>query len=163
MSGVAPVVFSVLSFAFVSPLPDGRREKVMFDKITSRISKLCYGLNGDFVDPVSTLPCLLSLFLPLPLPACLPPPPSLPPILFPLCLLPFSLPPSLPPFLLPPSGRGHSEGHQWSLQWSHNHRTRHTCCRDSCYHDNQAPGLCYPGCQDCCVQSAQGDQKGLQW
>ncbi|XP_069615690.1 ribonucleoside-diphosphate reductase large subunit [Ranitomeya imitator] len=30
---------------------DGRREGVMFDKITSRIQKLCYGLNGDFVDP----------------------------------------------------------------------------------------------------------------
>lgn len=30
---------------------DGRKEKVMFDKITSRISKLCYGLNMDFVDP----------------------------------------------------------------------------------------------------------------
>ena len=27
----------------------------MFDKITSRISKLCYGLNGDFVEPVSLL------------------------------------------------------------------------------------------------------------
>ena len=24
----------------------------MFDKITSRIQKLCYGLNSDFVDPV---------------------------------------------------------------------------------------------------------------
>lgn len=32
---------------------DGRQEKVMFDKITSRISKLCYGLHADFVDPVS--------------------------------------------------------------------------------------------------------------
>lgn len=30
---------------------DGRRERVMFDKITSRVSKLCYGLNLDFVDP----------------------------------------------------------------------------------------------------------------
>ena len=30
---------------------DGRREKVHFDKITSRIKKLCYGLN-DLVDPV---------------------------------------------------------------------------------------------------------------
>ncbi len=29
----------------------------MFDKITSRISKLCYKLNMDFVDPVS-LSCL---------------------------------------------------------------------------------------------------------
>ena len=31
---------------------DGRKEKVMFDKITSRISKLCYGLNSDFIEPV---------------------------------------------------------------------------------------------------------------
>ncbi|XP_038055328.1 ribonucleoside-diphosphate reductase large subunit-like [Patiria miniata] len=30
---------------------DGKKEKVMFDKITSRISKLVYGLNADFVDP----------------------------------------------------------------------------------------------------------------
>lgn len=32
---------------------DGRQEKVMFDKITSRISKLCYGLHADFVDPAA--------------------------------------------------------------------------------------------------------------
>lgn len=32
---------------------DGRQEKVMFDKITSRIQKLCYGLNSDFVDPAA--------------------------------------------------------------------------------------------------------------
>ncbi|KAG1147879.1 hypothetical protein G6F37_003712 [Rhizopus arrhizus] len=31
---------------------DGRKEKVLFDKITSRISKLCYGLNEDYVIPV---------------------------------------------------------------------------------------------------------------
>ncbi|XP_018430433.1 PREDICTED: ribonucleoside-diphosphate reductase large subunit isoform X2 [Nanorana parkeri] len=30
---------------------DGRQERVMFDKITSRIQKLCYGLNPEFVDP----------------------------------------------------------------------------------------------------------------
>uniref|UniRef100_A0A8C1YN89 Ribonucleoside-diphosphate reductase n=1 Tax=Cyprinus carpio TaxID=7962 RepID=A0A8C1YN89_CYPCA len=29
----------------------GRQERVMFDKITSRIQKLCYGLNAEFVDP----------------------------------------------------------------------------------------------------------------
>ncbi|KAK8736456.1 hypothetical protein OTU49_005015 [Cherax quadricarinatus] len=29
----------------------GRQEPVMFDKITSRIQKLCYGLNMDFIDP----------------------------------------------------------------------------------------------------------------
>jgi len=32
---------------------DGRRESVYFDKITSRISKLCYGLDVKFVDPVA--------------------------------------------------------------------------------------------------------------
>ncbi|KAF7287902.1 hypothetical protein GWI33_000249 [Rhynchophorus ferrugineus] len=31
----------------------GRQEDVYLDKITSRIQKLCYGLNMDFVDPVS--------------------------------------------------------------------------------------------------------------
>ena len=31
---------------------DGREENVMFDKITSRISKLCYGLKEVYVDPV---------------------------------------------------------------------------------------------------------------
>ncbi|PKP27017.1 MAG: ribonucleoside-diphosphate reductase subunit alpha [Bacteroidetes bacterium HGW-Bacteroidetes-2] len=30
---------------------DGRREPIMFDKITARVRKLCYGLN-DLVDPV---------------------------------------------------------------------------------------------------------------
>ena len=32
---------------------DGRKESVMFDKITSRIEKLSYGLDANFVDPVS--------------------------------------------------------------------------------------------------------------
>ena len=31
---------------------DGRKERVLFDKITARISKLCYGLDTNFVDPV---------------------------------------------------------------------------------------------------------------
>ena len=30
---------------------DGRKEPIMFDKITARIRKLCYGLN-PLVDPV---------------------------------------------------------------------------------------------------------------
>lgn len=34
-----------------------RMEEVHIDKITSRIKKLCYGLNMDFVDPVS-ISCL---------------------------------------------------------------------------------------------------------
>jgi ribonucleoside-diphosphate reductase subunit M1 len=32
---------------------DGREEFVHFDKITSRIQKLCYGLDMDFIDPVA--------------------------------------------------------------------------------------------------------------
>eukprot|EP00894_Picocystis_sp_ML_P003241 jgi/Pico_ML_1/53758/g4249.t1 len=31
---------------------DGRKEPVHFDKITARITKLSYGLNTDFCDPV---------------------------------------------------------------------------------------------------------------
>jgi ribonucleoside-diphosphate reductase subunit M1 len=31
---------------------DGRYEVVHFDKITSRITRLCYGLNSDYVDPI---------------------------------------------------------------------------------------------------------------
>uniref|UniRef100_A0A224XEY7 Ribonucleoside-diphosphate reductase n=1 Tax=Panstrongylus lignarius TaxID=156445 RepID=A0A224XEY7_9HEMI len=30
----------------------GRKEDVHFDKITSRIHKLCYGLNSDYIDPI---------------------------------------------------------------------------------------------------------------
>ncbi|CAD6997831.1 ribonucleoside-diphosphate reductase large subunit isoform X1 [Ceratitis capitata] len=32
---------------------DGRKEDIHFDKITSRVQKLCYGLNMEFVDPVA--------------------------------------------------------------------------------------------------------------
>mmetsp|Transcript_15374 Transcript_15374/g.34450 ORF Transcript_15374/g.34450 Transcript_15374/m.34450 type:complete len:830 (-) Transcript_15374:58-2547(-) len=31
---------------------DGRRQAVHFDKITTRIKKLCYGLNDEFVEPI---------------------------------------------------------------------------------------------------------------
>jgi ribonucleoside-diphosphate reductase subunit M1 len=42
---------------------DGRKEEVHLDKITSRIQKLCYGLNMDFVDPVSiTLKVISGLY-----------------------------------------------------------------------------------------------------
>lgn len=37
----------------INAFPDGRKEPVHFDKITSRITKLCYGLDMDYVDPVS--------------------------------------------------------------------------------------------------------------
>lgn len=33
-----------------SLLADGRKERVQFDKITARVSRLCYGLDPDHVD-----------------------------------------------------------------------------------------------------------------
>ncbi|KAF4520609.1 hypothetical protein B566_EDAN006020 [Ephemera danica] len=42
---------------------DGRQEQVHFDKITSRIQKLCYGLNMEYVDPPSiTLKVISGLY-----------------------------------------------------------------------------------------------------
>ncbi|BFZ24519.1 hypothetical protein BsWGS_27558 [Bradybaena similaris] len=42
---------------------DGRTETVHFDKITSRIQKLCYGLHKDFVDPAAiTLKVISGLY-----------------------------------------------------------------------------------------------------
>lgn len=32
---------------------DGRKEKVLFDKITSRVGKLCYGLDQTHIDPAA--------------------------------------------------------------------------------------------------------------
>lgn len=64
---------------------DGRKEDVKFDKITSRINKLCYGLDNRFVDSVkisqkvgrvlcrgSYSPFTVSLLLRVCLFACLP-------------------------------------------------------------------------------------------
>ena len=34
-------------------LIDGRKERVQFDKITARVSRLCYGLNPEHVDPAA--------------------------------------------------------------------------------------------------------------
>jgi ribonucleoside-diphosphate reductase subunit M1 len=30
---------------------DGREERVIFDKVTARIAKLCYNLDMNYVDP----------------------------------------------------------------------------------------------------------------
>uniref|UniRef100_A0AC34GEF2 Ribonucleoside-diphosphate reductase large subunit n=2 Tax=Panagrolaimus sp. ES5 TaxID=591445 RepID=A0AC34GEF2_9BILA len=34
---------------------DGRKEGLFIDKITSRINKLCYGLNMEYVDPAQVM------------------------------------------------------------------------------------------------------------
>jgi len=47
---LACTIVAIVLNIFIS---DGRQEEVHFDKITSRIQKLCYNLNMDFVDPVS--------------------------------------------------------------------------------------------------------------
>ncbi|KAI8804101.1 ribonucleotide reductase alpha subunit [Cladochytrium replicatum] len=39
---------------------DGRRERVAFDKITSRINKLCYGLDMNYVDPAQVAQKVIS-------------------------------------------------------------------------------------------------------
>ena len=41
----------LFSFYFISL--DGRMEDIYFDKVVSRIDKLAYGLNSNYVDPVS--------------------------------------------------------------------------------------------------------------
>lgn len=46
-------VFSFNNIYFTKLLVDGRKETVQFDKITSRITKLCYNLDMNFVDPAS--------------------------------------------------------------------------------------------------------------
>ncbi|CAG8524614.1 9353_t:CDS:10 [Paraglomus brasilianum] len=39
---------------------DGRKESVAFDKITARINKLCYGLDTNYVDPVTVTQRVIS-------------------------------------------------------------------------------------------------------
>jgi hypothetical protein len=50
-SSVGPASASASAHGMFVVKRDGRTEKVHFDKITSRIKKLCYGLNDSFVDP----------------------------------------------------------------------------------------------------------------
>ena len=44
---------------------DGRKEPIMFDKITARVRKLCYGLN-ELVDLIELRQPFLDALLPLP-------------------------------------------------------------------------------------------------
>ena len=46
-------IVALNGFAMFVIKRDGRKEPVHFDKITARITKLSYGLNPDFCDPVS--------------------------------------------------------------------------------------------------------------
>jgi hypothetical protein len=39
-----------ISFFQLNIFIDGRKERVQFDKITARVSRLCYGLDAEHVD-----------------------------------------------------------------------------------------------------------------
>lgn len=41
------------SWTSLTTRTDGRKERVQFDKITARVSRLCYGLDPDHVDPAA--------------------------------------------------------------------------------------------------------------
>ena len=53
---------------------DGRQEPVHFDKITARITKLSYGLNPEFCDPVGSSAFELTAITSLSIQTCLPRP-----------------------------------------------------------------------------------------
>ena len=42
---------------------DGRKEQVLFDKITSRINKLCANLDSKFIDPPQIAQKVIKLLL----------------------------------------------------------------------------------------------------
>ncbi len=51
----SPIISCLFSPSMYVLKRNGRKEGVHFDKITSRITKLSYGLNPDHVDPVHDL------------------------------------------------------------------------------------------------------------
>jgi ribonucleoside-diphosphate reductase subunit M1 len=48
--GFDPVATYCTNSANVLLITDGRKERVQFDKITARVSRLCYGLDPEHVD-----------------------------------------------------------------------------------------------------------------
>lgn len=47
-----PPVDPLAELPLPPPNTDGRKEAVKFDKVTARVSKLCYGLDKNYVDPI---------------------------------------------------------------------------------------------------------------
>jgi ribonucleoside-diphosphate reductase subunit M1 len=47
------MLFLLSNSSFANANLDGRQERVQFDKITARVSRLCYGLDTEHVDPVA--------------------------------------------------------------------------------------------------------------
>ena len=50
MTETASVATTDNPTASLTYAPDGRKERVQFDKITARVSRLCYGLDPEHVD-----------------------------------------------------------------------------------------------------------------
>jgi hypothetical protein len=48
-----PRLYCLLVDTTLTATSDGRKERVQFDKITARVSRLCYGLDPDHVDPAA--------------------------------------------------------------------------------------------------------------
>ena len=44
------IVTTTLHNKLMIEVTDGRKERVQFDKITARVSRLCYGLNPEHID-----------------------------------------------------------------------------------------------------------------
>lgn len=52
-SKLVDVVNATLPLCNTNEQEDGRKERVQFDKITARVSRLCYGLDPEHVDPAA--------------------------------------------------------------------------------------------------------------
>ena len=123
---------------------DGRNEPVHFDKITSRIQKLCYGLDMDFIDPpaitLKVRTILLRKFI----------------------TLKKYITGTLPPPTLYSSAFSYQLGHLWALCRCHNCWAGQFGSWNRCYNDNQTPGLCHPSGPYRSLKSAQGNQESFQ-
>ena len=147
-----------------APPPDGKKERVLFDKITSRLTKLSYNLDADHIDCVSRArrrarPNGRYLRLASPLP-----------------WRPFSSPRhsaaprnrrgpltrtrSRPPSLSP-AGRGDKEGHRRRLLWRDHGAARPARRRDGRLLHHQAPRLRHPRRPHRRLQPPQADPQGL--
>lgn len=47
------IIAVFMTWALIDWCADGRKERVQFDKITARVSRLCYGLDSEHVDAAS--------------------------------------------------------------------------------------------------------------
>lgn len=146
-----PCFWATIWLCLCSLFSDGRKEEVHLDKITSRIQKLCYGLNMDFVDPVSISLSRVASFV-------------WGVIVFGgFVLLMLLLVERISNCfnMLFSIGRNHLESNQWTLLGCDDSGTGQSGCGNGCHHDNGTCGLRHPGCTFSRFQFAQGNQEAL--